>query len=136
MYLPQWIRVIRENSRKRRAAFHICSRNFAETKSTADSLADWRLMSRVELEAAIQVMAQAHLVVLADKLNYLSTLRLMGTLENLIYTPEVAKQQKEMDEFSEALEFMMNTTKGYIAFILEVKESGLRPDIVPKTFGE
>lgn len=135
MYLPQWLHVIRENSRKRREAYELCNRNFVTIKPTALALGNWKDMSRAELEEAVMAMRQAHLVLLADKMGYLATLHLMGTLENLIYTPEVAEQQRDMDSHLESLEFMIETTTGYITLIVEAQESGLIPDLIPKAFG-
>lgn len=135
MYLPQWLHVIRENSRKRREAFYQCSSNFVALKPTALSLGNWKGLTRVELEEAVQVMRQAHLVLLVDKMSYLNTLHLMGTLENLIYTPEVAEQQREMNSWQESLEFMVETTAGYIQLVVEAQESGMVPDLIPKAFG-
>lgn len=135
MYLPQWLHVIRENNRKRREAFDQCNTNFVAIKPTALALGDWKGMSRTELEEAVKAMRQAHLVLLVDKMSYLNTLHLMGTLENLIYTPEIAEQQRVIDGWQESLEFMIETTAGYIQLVVEAQESGMVPDLIPKAFG-
>lgn len=128
MYLPQWIRVIQGNTAKRLAAFENCFVNLRSMRPLVEDLKHWQKKTVPELEEMVQGLRQSHLLLLVDKMSYLATLHAMGTLENLVYSPQVHKHQKELDEALEAFEFMIETTTQVIAFLKEYKDTGLIPD--------
>lgn len=127
MYTPDWIRAIQANNRKRRVAYDACFKNLKRMKAMVIDLANWKQKSVEELEEMLKELRQGHLVLLVDKMTYLATLRFMGTLENIIYTPEVHRQQREQDEAMEALEQMINTTSEVVIFLKKYNETGLTP---------
>lgn len=131
MYLPQWIRVIQENTRKRHDAFENCFVNLKPLRPLVDDLAHWQDKTVPELEEMVKGLRQGHLVLLVDKMSYLATLRHMGTIENLIYTPQVHTQQRELDGALEAFEFMIEITNEVIEFLNEHKDTCL----IPAAFG-
>jgi hypothetical protein len=91
-------------------------------------LPNWQKKTVPELDEMVQGLRQAHLLLLVDKMSYLATLHAMGALENLIYSPQVHKHQKALDEALEAFEQMINTTTQVIEFLKEYKDTGLIPD--------
>lgn len=130
MYLPQWIRVIRENTANRLAAYEICFTNLQTVKPLVMDLPNWQTKTVPELEEMVTGLRQGHLLLLVDKMSYLATLRDMGALENLIYSPQVHKHQKALDEALEAFEQMIATTTEVIVFLKEYNVTGLIPNSI------
>lgn len=125
--IPKWIRVIQENNRKRREVFYRCQENYALLEPVALKLAEWPKLSVDDLQAAIVVMRASYLLLLADKMCYLATLPFMGVWENLIYTPEVSRQQRKLDGLEEALEDMIKSTVKTTEFLKKHRGTGILP---------
>lgn len=122
MYTPKWIRAIQENNRNRREAHAYYVENLKVIKPIVLGLDDWQKKSAAELKEMLTALRMSHMVLLVDKMGYLATLRPMGTLENIIYTPEVYRQQRDQDGALEALEQMIITTSEAATFLREYNE--------------
>lgn len=130
MYAPQWIRAIQENNSKRRMAHGDCLKNLQAMKPVVLDLTNWKTKTLTELQEMAQELRQGHLLMLAGRMAYLPTLRAMGTLENLIYSPEVLRQQREQEGALDALEEMMVAVSEIVKLLKEYKDTGLIPDSI------